>query len=152
MTHHGWNLSAVQDIVADGDWLGVEEVEDAFVEAFVAPAEQEQSGFEGEFAGEVLVELSALRREDQEAPGRRGGGGDGFDGFDDRRGHEDHAGTAAEGAIVDLLVLALGPVAEVPAMDGEQVAFDRAFDQALGQERVEQAGEQGQEIDAERTE
>src|SRR5262249_3223222 len=48
----------------------------------------------------------------------------------------------------DLLVFALRPVADVRPLDGDQPLGDRAADDALAEEAVEDRREQGQHVDA----
>ena len=50
-----------------------------------------------------------------------------LDAFDYRFDHQHHARSAAVGSIVDAVVAALGPVANVVQLHIDQVAVDRSF-------------------------
>src|SRR5205823_13594025 len=58
-----------------------------------------------------------------------------------------HSGSAAERAVVHLLVLVLRPVADVPGVDLNESGADRVVEQALPQVPVEDAREQRQHVE-----
>src|SRR5262249_5441236 len=64
--------------------------------------------------------------------------------------HQDHAGSPSEGAVIDLPVLPLGPVADVPNRDLDQPPLQRPLEDALAQETLEKTWEQREDIEPER--
>ncbi len=112
------------------------------------PQNKNQSWFAGQLGDPTLIEPAPLGREHDQAPGGLGGRLHGLGRRDDRRGHQDHSRAAAERPIVDLLVLSLGPVADVPALDLDQPLLDRPAQDALAQETVEERREERQHVDA----
>src|SRR5262249_16777496 len=64
--------------------------------------------------------------------------------------HQDHAGSPSEGAVIDLPVLPLGPVADVPNRDLDQPPLQRPLEDALAQETLEKTREQREDIEPER--
>jgi hypothetical protein len=95
----------------------------------------------------LLIEPAAGRRQQDQLTGLRFSL-HGLDTVKDRLRHHHHAGPAAEGAVVDALVLALGPVADVPQVDTDQVFVQRELEKALRQIALEQVREQGKHIEA----
>ena len=148
---HRRDLAAREHVVSDRERLGLEHLEDAFVEPFVTAAEEDDSWF----ARPVRPPnpASNVRPRGLRAIVRPGGldqGLDRLDGRDHGRGHQDHPGAAAERPVVDLGVLALGPVADVVAVDLDEPLGDRSLQDAFIEESVQQAGEQGQDVEPDR--
>ena len=88
--------------------------------------EHEQAGLGGKVLDDFLREGSALGREQDASRGARVLGLGGEDGVPDRLAHHDHAGAAAEWAVVGFAVLVVGEGADVGGVDGENVGFDGA--------------------------
>src|SRR4029450_10688696 len=65
-------------------------------------------------------------------------------------GGHDHAGPAAEGGVVDAAVAVGGPVAQVVEADLDQAPLPRPAEQAGGQGRGEEPGEDGDDVDQHR--
>jgi hypothetical protein len=62
--------------------------------------------------------------------------------------HHHHAGPAAEGTIVHAAIVALGEIARVPQPHVDQLRFVGTARHARDQERREQLGEQGDDVEA----
>src|SRR5512132_4634100 len=145
--HQGGRLPAGQDEVADGQDL-VDAGADAFVDALVAAAAQDQAGLGGQAPGDPVVEAAAVGGE-QHDPGRAIGLQvvECVEGVEPGAGGHDHAGAAAEGGVVDAAVAVGGPVAQVVQADLDQAALPRLAEQAGGQGRGEEPGEDGDDVD-----
>src|SRR5690606_17135770 len=74
------------------------------------------------------------------------GGAGGGDGRAQRIDHHHHARPATEGTVVHAAVVALGVVARVPAMDGQQLALDRPPDHAEPGAAGHELGEQADHV------
>ena len=59
------------DVVADRELLGRQALDDALVDALVAPADQHQPGFHGELACEVLIQPPPGRRQQERSSDAR---------------------------------------------------------------------------------
>ncbi len=132
--HHRRGLPAAQHVTADRDDIGGEGLEDALVEALVAPAQQRQLGLGGELRDERLVEQPATRCERDHPPPLAQ-----LDRVDAvvtaYRAVEDvhpqhHPGPAAEGRVVDLAARERCVATEVDARD-RRARRDRIGDVAL---------------------
>ncbi len=102
---------------------------DAFVEGFVAPADQRQLVIGGKLARHFLVEALALRAEQD----HRAGGGSAKHALhrgEDRLGLHHHAPAAAVGGVVSGVVFVGGPIADVVGVNLDQIVLDRAFEDA----------------------
>ena len=136
-------------IVAHREQLGLEDLDDALVETLVTPTEQNQSWFLGQLGDPCLIEPASLRREHDQAPGRLGGRPHGLGRRHHRRGHQDHPRPAAKRPIVDLLVLPLGPVADVPPLDLRPAPCRSPDSEMLWPKKPSKSGrKQGQHVDA----
>src|SRR5215218_4617612 len=142
--HQGGRLPAGQDEVADRQDL-VDAGADALVDALVAAAAQDQARLGGQAPGDPVVEATAVGGE-QHDPGRAVGL-QVVEGVEPGAGAHDHAGAAAEGGVVDAAVPVGGPVAQVVQADLDQAALPRLAEQAGGQGRGEEPGEDGDDVD-----
>ncbi len=127
-------------------------VDDALVQALVAAAQQRRAGAVGPLAHQRLVDAATsgceqhdgacgharirarARHRDQRAL--------------QRLGQHHHARAAAERAVVDAAVGALGVVAQGPQLHVDLARFVGAARDALRQERREQVGEQRDDVEA----
>ena len=130
-----------------------EELRDAFVDAFVAAADENDAFERSEAARGGLREALALcgEKDDGLAGGVAGGFGrdaEGFDALEDGLRLEDHALAAAEGAVVDRAVAVVRPVAEIVGVDGGEAGTERALEDAVAERALEKAGEEGDEVEA----
>ena len=118
---------------------------DALVDALVAAAAQDQPGLGGQPLGDPVVEAAAVGGEEHD-PGRALGL-QVVQGVEPGPGEHDHAGAAAEGGVVDAAVAVAGPVAQVVQADLDQAPLPRLAEQAGGQGRGEEPGEDGDDVD-----
>ncbi len=150
---HCAELAAGEDVIADGDFEGRKLFDDALVEAFVVAGDEEDAGLGGELLDERLLERGALGREEDAGGGTRVAGFDGVDGIPDGLAHHDHAGAAAEGAVVGFVVLVTCEIADVggvPLDDtgGAGARGDRGVQGGVRGVR-EELGEGGEDVEAE---
>ena len=128
--HQRGQFPAGEDVVAHRELAVDQVVGDPLVHALVAPAQQ----------GEPPA-AAAVRPARRPPPGRSAGrpatagrgaaaGRDGLDAAEERLGHEHHAGTPAEGAVVDRAVRVVGAPAEIVHADVERA-------RALARPRIE---------------
>src|SRR5439155_8648684 len=146
--HHRRHFAAVADEVADGNLPRLQAKPNALVKTLVTPTEQQQP-----FVGRQLLDdrlrqpLSGRGQQDEQAR-VRGLRSYRFDRVEHRLWHDYHARPAAERPIVHLVVLVLGPIADVPEVDFHQATVQRQLEQALGQVALEDFWEQGKDIEA----
>ena len=114
---HRGDFASGEDIVAHRDQLRLEDFDDAFIETLVTTTQAESVEVPGPARRPPLIEPATLRREHDQASRRLGGRSHGLGRRHHRRGHQDHSRPAAERPIIDLLVLPLGPGANVPSLD-----------------------------------
>src|SRR5829696_19017 len=145
--HQGGRLPAGEHEVADGQDL-VDAGADPLVDALVAAAAQDQPGLGGQPLGDPVVEAAAVGGE-QDHPGRALGP-QVVEGVEPGAGRHDHAGAAAEGGVVDTAVAVGGPVAQVVQADLDKAPLPRLAEQAGGQGRGEEPGEDGDDVDQHR--
>jgi len=146
-------LAAGEDVVADGELVVAEELGDAFVDAFVTAADEDDAGECGEAAGGRLGEALALGGEEDDGfvggvAGFFGGDGEGFEAVEDGLGLEDHALAAAEGTVVDGAVAVVGEGAEVVGVGLCDAGAKGAGDDAVGERAGEEAGKDGEDVEA----
>ena len=115
------------------------------VDAFVVTADEDKVFFGGEIADGGLLEHLALGSEENDLGG---GGAQFFDGGEERFGLEEHALAAAAKILVGFAMLAGGPVAELVGVDGGDLIFAGAFDDALGKRSEGDLGKEGDDVDA----
>ncbi len=137
---HCGHLATVEHEIAEGDLVGLQDQANALVKTFVPPAQQQQPLVAGELFDHRLVESSALRGEHDQSAGV-GLALDFLDAGDDGFDLEDHAGSSAEGAVVDFLVFLRGPIADVVQSDVDQAALDGPLQQAFAQVTRKHLGE-----------
>jgi len=107
----GREFAAGEDKIADGETVGGDLGSDAFINAFVVSADEDDvveltEGF-GVGLGESLA--SGICEDDCGL----GGGGAGMDGGFDDGSHHDHSGAASIGGIIDSAVLIGGEIAGI---------------------------------------
>jgi len=117
---------------------------DAVVDALVTTADQPEAVTEGQLGGQRLVEAATPGPEQVERSHRVGG----LDGGEQRLGLHHHAGAAAEGRVVHRAVDVGGLVARIVEAEVEQRLLLGLAEQALGAERLDQPGEDGEHVDA----
>lgn len=123
---------------------------DAFVDALVATADEQQAIVGGEFADERGIEGAALRGEQDDVGGRLGEGLDVLDGGKERLGLHDHAGATAERGVIDGVVFVRGPVAELVDGDLDQAGGLGALEDRFVERTFEHRGEEGEHVEAHR--
>jgi len=141
-------FAAGDDDVADGDLAIGEVLADAFVDALVAAADEQQAIVGGEFADERAIEVAALRGEQDDFRGRLGEGLDVLDGGEERLRLHDHAGAAAERGVIDGVVFVHGPIAELVDGDLDQAGVLSALEDGLVEGAFEHLGEEGEHVEA----
>lgn len=72
---------------------------------------------------------------------------EGFDGIEEGFGLDEHAGAAAEGAVIDSVVWGRGPLTEVVEVDGNKAVFYSAAENALRNEAFDHGGEERDKVD-----
>lgn len=150
----GGQLASREDVVADRDLEGGEFLDDAFVDALVVAAEEEEAGPGGEIAYEGLVEGDALGGQEDARCGAGVLGFGGDDGVPDGLAGHDHARAAAEGAAVGFVVLVVGVVADVGGVPGDEACGAGAGGDGEaergGGAAIEHLGEGGEDVEAHR--
>src|SRR5262245_22371065 len=146
--HHRRHLAAIADEVADRYFARLQPEPDTLVEALVAPAQQEQSLLLRQLLDERLVKAPPRGRQQDELTGIVSQRPNRLDGIKDRPRHDDHARPTAEGAVVNALVLARRPVADVPQVNLDELLFQGQLQKALGKIALKDLREQGQHIKA----
>lgn len=144
--NHGRHLAAVADEVADRQFKRPQTLANPFVEPLIAAAQQQQPFLLRQLPDELLIESSARRGQHDEQAGVGRLSANRLDGVEDRLAHHHHAGAAAEGPVVDALVLALGPVADVPQMNLDQAVIEGELQEALAEVAVKDLREQGEDV------
>src|SRR5690606_12690387 len=147
---HRRQFAARQDIVADRQLVRPEYLGDALVDAFVVPANERDPPLLRQLLRDALRELPSARRHDRDMGVLKIVAEDGFDRFHDRRGFHDHPGAAAVGRVVGGAMPIVGPVADVMNLDVDQPLRPGTLDDAFAENAIEHAGEQREDIDAER--
>ncbi len=147
----GGELTAGENIVADGELAVAEGLVDALVDAFVASAEEDDAVEAGELVGDGLGEGLALGGEEDdglagEVAGGFGGEVEGVEGVEDGLGLEDHAFSTAEGAIVDGAVTVVGEGTEVVGGDVDLSGSDGAAEDSVLERGGEEVGKDGEDV------
>lgn len=150
---HGREFAAGEDVVAEAEFEGGEFLDDAFIDALVMAGDEEEAGFGGKVFDDGLGERAALWREEDAGSGAGVHGLDRVNGVPERLAGHDHAGPAAEGAVVGLLMLVGGVVPDVVGVPFDEAAFTRTRGDGeaergggLGREYF---GEGGEDVEAE---
>ncbi len=149
----GGEFAAGEDVVADGELAVAEQVVDALVDALIAAADEDEAVKADELAGGGLGEGRTLGGEEDNllaggVAGGFGGDGEGFDGLGEGFGLENHALTAAKGAVVNGAVTVVREAAEVVDLDGDQAPGDGPAEDAVAEDGGEEVGENGDEVEA----
>ena len=149
--HRRGQFAARQHVVADRDLLIHLGLDQALVHALVAPAQQRQPRQRRQFAHPGLVQRPPLRAQvDQVRTLQRLGRAHRRQAAAQRLHQHDHARPAAEAAVIDLAVIALGVVARIPAMQLQQPALAGAAGDAEAGALVDELRKQADDVDAHR--
>ena len=146
-------FAAGENEVADGQLVVAEELGDTFVDAFVTAADKDDTFERGEAARGGLRETLALRGEKDHGLACSvacgfGGDAERLDALKDGLRLEDHALATAEGAVVNGAMAVVGPVAEVMGVDRRKAGAQRALEDAVAERALEEAGKEGDEVEA----
>ena len=145
-----------QDVIADGDFIIDEVIDDPLIDAFVVAAEHDEArSGHGIFQGDPLVEAAPRRRHEHHAGrGRRAGSlvircsAQRFHGLEERLAFHHHPLAAAVRRVVGRAVFVASPIPQIVRMDGNQAPLLGLPDHALGERRGGDGGEKGKDIDA----
>src|SRR3954452_18385398 len=147
---HRGQLAAGENEAPDGAGVRGEVLDDALVEALVAPAQQRDGRLARQLVDERVVEHAAARREGDDAAlvaqVDRVLVVDALQGLVHDVDAQDHAGAAAERRVVDLAAAQRGPLARVERPDLVAV-LRRVAHVALGAEPLEPLREQGEDVE-----
>jgi hypothetical protein len=133
-----------EDVVAEGEFFGLEVFDDAVVDAFVVAGDENEVGVGGEALSGGLIEAFAGGAGNDDATA----GGEGFDGGEEGFGFEDHARAAAGGGVIDLAMFAEAVVTEVVDVEVEGALLLGAAHHAEAQGDADEIGEEGDDVDA----
>ena len=143
LSHYGVHQGACRDLAARENEvpkahhlvdIGRQE---ALVNALIASAHEHDTLILGHHAANALIgELRAVGCKGDDAAAVAGCT-DHVDRLRERIGHHHHAGTAAEGAVVDRAVHVLGHGAGIPGVAGPQASLHRTGGDAALRDRVE---------------
>jgi len=137
------DLATGQHEVTEADLQRVQQRHDPLIVAFIVAADEQEAFVARKFAGQRLGKRTALRG--QENPQGRSGisGFDGRNGVANRLGQAEHAGAAAEGAVIHGLVLVVaGVVAELVGVELNEAGGLRAPEDARREIRLHHLREQ----------
>ena len=149
----GCQLTAGQDVVADGEFAVAELFVDALIDTFVAAAKEDDAVERGKVVGDGLGVGAALGGEQDDGFAGRIAGRlrrevEGVEAVEDWPGFEDHAFATAKGPVVDSLMAVVGEGAEVVQVDARGAGGEGAGEDAVIKESCEEAGEDGEDIEA----
>lgn len=113
--HEGGKFATGQYVVSDGEAVGGDLGADAFINAFVVSADENEFVFGGEFLGMPLTEHFSHWIGEDDCGVFVGLGL--IDGLFDEGGHHDHAGAAAVGRAVDGAVIVGGKVSGIDGLE-----------------------------------
>src|SRR4029077_13393125 len=144
--HHGRDLAAAENIVADRNLAAGQRSADPIIDALVAAANDDDSRLGRKLFGHTLVErLTPRLHQDHPAwvlwPDR-------LHGLEHRLRLDHHARAATERHVVDLAVAIVSMVAQVMRVEFDQTALDGTPDHALVENRREHAREDGDDVKA----
>src|SRR5262249_32886663 len=146
--HHSRHFAAVADEIADGYLARLQTEADAFVKSLVSATQQNESWILRQFLHNFLREPVATGGQSH----KRSRIGvfllHLLQGREYRLWHQHHARPAAEGPVIHALVLAGGPISDVPQMNRHQAALDGQLQNTLAQVTLEQIRKQGEDIEA----
>lgn len=143
----GGQFAAREHVVADGDFLGDEVVADALIHALVVSAEDNDVVEHGEGVCHGLRELLSVGRCEDDlvvVSLLLERGDDAVDGFD----LHDHAGTSAEGIVVDASRFLDGVFSQVVDADVHDALVDGSLDDGVAEGTLEQFGNDADDVDA----
>ena len=136
-----------EHVVADGDFVVHEMVEDALVHAFVVAAEDDEVAAlcakVGVFLRDALVEAPPARAHEDDA---RLGRAQRFHGFEDGLAFHHHALPAAVGGVVRGAVAVVRPFAEVVGFESDDPFFLSALHHALAERGGGDGGEEAEDV------
>src|SRR5262249_51455319 len=118
-----------------------------FVEALVSPAQEKQAAVACQFSYQRLIKPFASRCQKDQEPRLGGLLLDRLDGVEDRLRPDHHSRPAAKGAVVDTLVLSLGPVPNIPKVNLHQTGVEGQFEDALAEIPLKDFGKQRQHVE-----
>ena len=140
----GRRLAAVEHGFAHAHGLQGEDVQQAGIQSFIPAADQGQVFFPGQLAGQRVIEGAPAGGQQDHAPRL-------FDGAQ-RRGHRlalhDHAGTAAVGAVVHMMVTAGAEAAGIVEGEIHDAGFAGAAQQCRLKGRAEKLREEADQMKA----
>ena len=141
----GSDDSIGEDVVADGDFLVDEGVDDALVDTLVVAAQQDEVRNRGGEAlcGGVFKRGATGGEEDDTGMFRA----QGFDGLEDGFAFEDHALAAAVGGVISGVVFVVGPISEVVGADGDEAPALGLSKDALSEGGRGNLGKEGEDVD-----
>ncbi|MCY1431599.1 hypothetical protein D9M71_475720 [compost metagenome] len=144
--HHGRQLTAGQDIIANRPFLIHVRLDETLVDAFVTPGDEDQSLLLRQFANRRLIQASSLRRQVDHL-GRSAGSLPGIgQGALQRLDLHHHPGAAAERPVVHRLVAVFGVVPRIPAVQLQETLLYRATGNAVLADGSEHFGEQAENV------
>ena len=144
---HRGDFAPVEDVIADGNLVRLEDQPDSFVKSLVTAAQQQDPPLPGQFFDFRLVEAPALGREHHQATGLVAVGLHRLDALDSRLDLDHHTGPAPEGAIVDRVMFSFRPIADIVQPDLHQPGVNCPLQQALAQVSLEDFGKEGQNVE-----
>lgn len=147
--YHGGHFPAIADEVSYRNFPRSQPQPNALVKALITATQQEQASVLGQFLHHALRQPFTCRSQHDQQARRRGPLLYVLDARENRLTPDHHARTATEGTVVNTLVLAGGPVAEIPQMDLYQAGLQGEFDKTLAQIPLKNLRKQGQDIKAE---
>lgn len=145
---HRGQFASGHDEITKRDLLVHPSINEAFVDAFIAAADEDEAGPTGEITDEAVADGLALWREVDDV-GRVGREwGDAFNRTGEDIDTHYHAGPAAERVIVDALVAAGGVVANIVDYQVEEAGLPGAFQDGDIERASERLREEREDIDA----
>jgi len=142
--HHGGDLAAAHDKVADRDLACLQAGTHPVVDAFVTAAHDDEAWLGRQFSGQPLVKAPApgLHQHDWATVVRP----DGFDSLENRLGLQHHPRAATKRDVVHLVVTVVRVCAQVTSVKLDQPALDGTPDNTVLKHGFEHAGEDGDDV------
>ena len=146
--HHGRDFSTVEHEIADGDFVRPQNIDDTLIEPLITSAQQDESFVMTQLFDYLLLEPAALGCQQHHMRRHRIMTLHVFDGLHDRLDHHHHARTASKRSIIDLVMLAFRPVAQITHVHADQPRINGFLQQALAEITRKDLGKQGQNIES----